>query len=235
MSQRPLSLTLSLLLLVCLGACGGADHANQEATSGTSPQISGRIEAGLRVLTVDPAATDSTHFTIYRGDYVRLESTTAAPVTIVIPDLKVNKTFPAAVGEKAYFKVPQPGRYPYTIGRTNGVIEAIPYQAKGYREVSAAEGAELIRNISPFILDVRTNGEFSGGHLANAQLIPVQVLLQQLDQLADYKDKPVLVYCASGNRSTVAAKMLMDNGFQNVTNMNGGIKAWQRAGLPVTR
>jgi len=187
------------------------------------------------VLTVDQTAPTGTDFRIYRGDYVRLESDQDTPVTIVIPEIEVTKTFPVAEGEKAYFKVPKPGRYAYTMGQTTGVIEALPFRAAGYREVSAPEGAELINNLKPFILDVRTAGEFSGGHLAGAQLVPVQVLQLRLAELVEYRDKPLFVYCASGNRSTVAAKMLIDHGFKNVTNLNGGIHGWVKAGLPVTR
>jgi len=234
MLRRTSAALLLIITLTFFAACGGADtDGNANASAG--PAISGRVEAGLRVLTVDPAAPIAPRFTIYRGDYVRLESPTGIPVTIAIAELKVNKTYPVAEGEKAYFKVPNTGSFAYTIGKMSGVIEAIEYAAAGYQEVSAQEGAALIRNIEPLVLDVRTPGEFAQGHLANALLIPVQVLAAEIGQLSDYKDKPVFIYCRSGNRSTVAAKLLKDQGFTNVVNLRKGLREWQAADLPVVK
>ena len=115
------------------------------------------------------------------------------------------------------------------------MIEAVEYTATGYVEVSAEEAAALIRTVDPLILDVRTPGEYAGGHLANAKLIPIQVLEAELGQLADYKDKPIFVYCRSGNRSTVAARLLLDKGFHNVTNMRQGMNEWQKKNLPIVK
>ncbi len=235
MARRIPVLILSVSLLIIIAACNGGGAADQSQADHAGPAISGRIEAGLRVLTVDPTAAEPQNFTIYRGDYVRLESTTGQAITIVIPDLDVNKSYPVAEGEKAYFKVPQVGSYPFTAGSAKGAITAVDLVATGYAEVSAAEGAALISNVDPFILDVRTAGEFSDGHLKDAHLVPVQVLQEKLGELAAYKDKPVFVYCRSGNRSTVAARLLIDHGFTSVTNLNGGIKAWTAAGLPVQK
>lgn len=61
------------------------------------------------------------------------------------------------------------------------------------------------------ILDVRTEQEYSAGHLAGSINIPVHELPNKLDKLE--KDKPVLVYCASGNRSSTAVQILKDSGF----------------------
>ncbi len=231
MLHRTPALILTTAVLLCLAACGGADSDGQA----TAPAISGRVEEGLRVLSVDPAAAQATKYTIYRGDYVRLESSTSQSLTISIPELKVNKTYPVANGEKSYFKVPRAGSYTYTIGGRSGVIEAVEYAVSGYQEVSAQEGAAMISNIEPLILDVRTPGEFESGHLAGALLIPVQVLQAELGRLDDYKNKPVFIYCRSGNRSTVAAKVLMDKGFTNVVNLRGGLRDWQANNMPVVK
>jgi len=230
MSHRIVTIALTLITLLSLAACGDTGSTDQ-ATSG----VSGRVEAGLRVLTIDPAATEPTKLTVYRGDYVRVESTNDQPVTIFIPELKVAKTYPVAEGEKAYFKLPNTGTFTYTVGSASGVIEAIEYKASGYSEVSAAEGAELIKNINPLVLDVRTPGEFAQGHLVGAKLIPVQVLQAELGQLAGYEDKPIFVYCRSGNRSTVAAKVLKDKGFTNVVNLRHGIGEWAKLNLPIEK
>ena len=226
----PRSVTLLLIgLLVVLAGCG------DQPSRRSGPEISGTIASGLRVLTIDPTGADQ-QFTIYRGDYVRIEPQGEGSMTIRIPDLQVDKTFPADPGAKPYFKVPEVGRFAFTTaGGGSGVIEAIALAAATYREVKATEAAGLIANLKPVIVDVRTPREFQGGHLTGAKLIPVQEFQRRVSELAPHKDQPVFVYCRTGNRSTVAAKILVDMGFANVINLRHGIVEWQRAGLEVVR
>ena len=223
---------LPLLGLLLVAASGDGESETAATTEGE--QISGRIEHGLRVLTIDPSAGDQ-HFRIYRGDFVRPERADGQGFSLAIPDLEVDMTFPLPEGERPYFKVPAHGTYPFTMGEASGVIEAIEFAAAAYREVSAKEAAGLIANLEPFILDVRTPGEFAEGHIDGAVIIPVQVLQSRVAELADHKDGPVFIYCRSGNRSTVAAKMLIDAGHQQVINLRRGIKEWSREGLPLVK
>jgi rhodanese-related sulfurtransferase len=220
-----------VVLILATAACG---KSSETPPAGAEPAVSGRLEAGLRVLTINPEAQDQ-HFRIYRGDYVRPELSSGASFTLEIPALEVNQVFPATEGAHPYFKVPETGSYAFKAGAASGVIEAVSYQAAQYSEVTAAEAAAFIANRQPLILDVRTEREFAGGHLEGAVLIPVQALQGRLAELASRKQEPVLVYCASGNRSTVAAKLLIDAGFQQVTNLRRGIAEWSKAGLPVVK
>jgi sulfur-carrier protein adenylyltransferase/sulfurtransferase len=75
------------------------------------------------------------------------------------------------------------------------------------------------------LLDVRQPSEYSQTHLPGAKLIP----LSQLDTAVSQLDpqKPVIVYCAIGGRSRVAAQLLAGRGFGEVYNLKGGIKAWK--------
>ena len=221
-----------LLAALTLAACGGADKDVSSAAA--DPAVSGRLEDGLRVLTFDPAAPD-THFTIYRGDYVRPELMGGAPLTLEIPSLDVAMSLPVAEGERDHFKVPDAGVFAFTLGGFKGEIEAIDFHDARYREASSQEAAALIANLHPVVLDVRTGREFGEGHLEGAVLIPVQELSRRSGELAAHKGDPVLVYCASGNRSTVAAKMLIDAGFERVINLRHGYKEWTREGLPVVK
>jgi len=222
-----------LLLTVCLAACGDSDKT-AAGTASQSAEVSGRIEAGLRVLTFDPA-TGTQDFRIYRGDYVRPEVTGSTGFTISIPGLDLERTYPLPAGEKPYIKFPSAGSFTYHIGEISGTIEAVEYIAASYREVSATEAAGLIANLNPLILDVRTSGEYAEGHLDGAKLLPVQEIQRRVGELANYKDQPVFIYCRSGNRSTVAAKVLIDAGFKQVINLRRGVKDWIRAGLPLIR
>jgi rhodanese-related sulfurtransferase len=219
-----------MVLLLGLVACGGGDTSSTDQPA--APAISGRLADGLRILTFDPT-TSGQAFTVYRGDYVRPVLVGGGSFTLEIPDLEVARTYPVAEGERPYFKVPEAGVYRYRIGEATGTIEAIEYRAAGYREVSAQEAAAFIRSHDPLVLDVRTPREFAAGHLENAALIPVQRLRQRLGEIAAHRTDPVFVYCRTGNRSTVAAKMLGDAGFTHVVNLRRGIVEWSREGLPV--
>lgn len=74
------------------------------------------------------------------------------------------------------------------------------------------------------ILDVRQPGEYEEGHIPGAKLVPMPVLTDRLDEIDP--SKPVLVYCAIGGRSRVAAQTLAGKGHDQVINLAGGFKAW---------
>ncbi len=83
------------------------------------------------------------------------------------------------------------------------------------------------------ILDVRTDAEYHSGYIKNAILIPVQELESRLDELKKFKSRKILVYCASGNRSITASRILYKNEF-NPYNINGGINNWKSNGFKIT-
>ena len=96
------------------------------------------------------------------------------------------------------------------------------------KNVSAEEAYKLINdNKEVVILDVRTKEEYDNGHIPGAKLFPVQVLPMKLGELDEYKDKPVLVYCASGGRSPRAVDTLVNSDFTNLYHMNRGIASWR--------
>ena len=101
--------------------------------------------------------------------------------------------------------------------------------------MTAAQADAFIEQENPLILDVRTPAEFKAGHLPDAVLIPVQALQRRIAELAPYRNKDILVYCATGNRSTVAAKILIDQGFTRIANMRHGIADWYQRKYPVVR
>ena len=74
------------------------------------------------------------------------------------------------------------------------------------------------------ILDVRQPGEYEEGHIPGARLVPMPVLTDSLKEIDP--SKPVLVYCAIGGRSRIAAQTLAGKGYDQVINLTGGFKAW---------
>ena len=73
------------------------------------------------------------------------------------------------------------------------------------------------------VVDVRTSGEYQGGHIPTAVNIPVQVIANKPPEVP--KDRVVIVYCRSGNRSAAAAEILRENGYSRVVDF-GGIYRW---------
>ena len=97
-----------------------------------------------------------------------------------------------------------------------------------YKNVSAEEANKLISEDKEFIiLDVRTKEEYDIAHIPGAKLVPVQVLPMKLNELSGYKDKPILVYCASGGRSPRAVETLVEDDFQNIYHLSRGISSWR--------
>jgi rhodanese-related sulfurtransferase len=84
-----------------------------------------------------------------------------------------------------------------------------------------------------FWLDVREQSEYDAGHIPGITLIPTGQVPNRLSDIP--KDKPVIVTCRSGNRSSQITQYLKEQGYTNVHNMEGGINAWQQAGYPVEK
>lgn len=85
------------------------------------------------------------------------------------------------------------------------------------------------------LLDVREPNEYSEVHAVNATLIPLGALGARLNEIAAYKDKPIAVMCRSGKRSAKAVHLLQEAGYGHVSNVAGGIVAWEKADLSVVR
>jgi phage shock protein E len=107
--------------------------------------------------------------------------------------------------------------------------------SKSISQINAAKAMEMQNDKQALILDVRTSEEFNSGHLKNAKNISVQILNENLSGITSWKNKPVLVYCHSGARSSAASQILNKNGFTNISNMIGGISSWSGAGNEVVK
>jgi hydroxyacylglutathione hydrolase len=85
----------------------------------------------------------------------------------------------------------------------------------------------------PFVLDVRTETEWNGGHIDGALHVHGGMLKDRYQEVP--KDRPVAVVCGTGYRGSIAASFLKSHGYANVANVLGGMTAWKAAGLPVTK
>jgi len=109
---------------------------------------------------------------------------------------------------------------------------AAPALAGVARDVSADEArAMLQKDARVYLLDVRTAGEYFQVRLDGAHLVPIDQLLQRIGELP--KDRPILVYCTVGARSSQVVNYLAGQGYPEVYNLRGGLSAWMVRNLPV--
>ena len=114
------------------------------------------------------------------------------------------------------------------------LVTAVVALAAAPRNISSVEAKGLLsKNRNVYLLDVRTPEEFRQGRLRGAVLIPISELERRIGEIP--KNRPVIVYCAVGSRSSVVAGFLAQRGYREVYNMADGIVGWYRNGLPIGR
>ena len=121
---------------------------------------------------------------------------------------------------------------------TSGGMLLFPLFTRGMRtsaEVGPAEAVMLINRKDAIVLDVRDEKEFTGGHINNARHIPEKEVGGRMKELEKFKNKPVIVSCASGRRAAAVADSLRKQGFADIVALRGGIGAWQQAGMPLEK
>ena len=106
-----------------------------------------------------------------------------------------------------------------------GKVPAVsPPQLEAMRK-DATQAAQLI--------DVRSGDEWRAGHIAGALNVPVTQLGSRIAALRLDGTRPIVAMCRSGGRSKVAVRLLQRHGFGSACELQGGMRAWQRAGLPL--
>ena len=92
---------------------------------------------------------------------------------------------------------------------------------------------QKVQDAGVVVLDVRTAGEYYTGHIKGAINIDVEGMTFDGDIAQLDKNKTYAVYCHSGRRSGIAVGKMADAGFTKLFNLDGGVQAWQAAGLPL--
>jgi molybdopterin/thiamine biosynthesis adenylyltransferase/rhodanese-related sulfurtransferase len=106
---------------------------------------------------------------------------------------------------------------------------------KEIREVSVADVKRDLDERSPVrLIDVRESEEFAAGKIPGAVSIPRGFLELRIEEKAK-RDEPLILYCAGGTRSALAAKTLREMGYENVASMAGGYNRWSDSGFPVEK
>lgn len=107
--------------------------------------------------------------------------------------------------------------------RLSGVVSVRPHEA-----------VRIVNRENAVLVDVREAAEYEAGHIPNAVHIPLGEIAAA-KSLQKLKEKPVVLYCRSGQRSLQAGSKLRSQGFTQLYNLAGGIGAWQNENLPVER
>jgi rhodanese-related sulfurtransferase len=103
------------------------------------------------------------------------------------------------------------------------------------KEIGNLNATHLINHRDALLLDVRETNEYESGRLPRAVHVPLSQLESRASELAKHKSRPVVAYCASGNRSRMAGTALAKMGFSEIYHLHGGYRAWKEAGLPVEK
>lgn len=107
-------------------------------------------------------------------------------------------------------------------------------QVQSFAALSAMQAVRLM-NQGALVLDLRDKEAFDAGHIGDARNVPVADLEAQADTLKKWRDKNVIAYDDSGSGGAGAVRMLTKLGFTKVFNLEGGLNAWVKDNLPLTK
>ncbi|MDQ7011093.1 MAG: rhodanese-like domain-containing protein [Mariprofundaceae bacterium] len=107
----------------------------------------------------------------------------------------------------------------------------------GVRTISLDQYRQHFKKEKHVFIDVRSESEYAAGHIPRARNIPLDTIAREPDNIRKQipDDRALVLICASGNRSAVAATALARAGFSPVYNISGGMSAWKSAGLALQR
>jgi rhodanese-related sulfurtransferase len=105
---------------------------------------------------------------------------------------------------------------------------------QAFAGLSAMQAVRLM-NQGALVIDLRAKQAYDAGHIGDARNVPVAELESQAESLKKWRDKSVITYCDSGTSGANGARVLMKLGFTKVFNLQGGLNAWLKDNLPLTK
>jgi rhodanese-related sulfurtransferase len=113
-------------------------------------------------------------------------------------------------------------------------VYEVQARIQAFAALSAMQAVRLM-NQGALVLDLRTKESFDAGHISDARNVPASDLESQVDGLKRWRDKSVITYDDSGSGGAGAARTLTKLGFTKVFNLEGGLNAWVKDNLPLTK
>jgi rhodanese-related sulfurtransferase len=113
-------------------------------------------------------------------------------------------------------------------------VYEIQARLQAFAALSAMQAVRLM-NQGALVLDLRAREAFDAGHIGDARNVPAAELAAQADTLKRWRDKTVITYDDSGSGGAMAARTLTKLGFTRVFNLDGGLNAWLKDNLPLSK
>jgi rhodanese-related sulfurtransferase len=131
------------------------------------------------------------------------------------------------------------GHHPYLAGgallaAVAVMVNEVRERMKSFAALSSMQAVRLM-NQGALVIDLRAKEAFDAGHIGDARNVPAVELEAQSDALKKWRDRTVITYCESGVSGAGAARTLAKLGFTKVFNLEGGVNAWVRDNLPLTK
>ena len=132
------------------------------------------------------------------------------------------------------------GRNPMLSMALAGLTVAIIYTEiarlfRPYKALTPPQLTALVNREDALVVDLSATGDFEKGHIAGSRNVQASAFGPEHKLLAGAKERPVVLVCRSGQASAAPAGKLRKAGFQNVYWLDGGVAAWQQAGLPLVK
>jgi rhodanese-related sulfurtransferase len=131
------------------------------------------------------------------------------------------------------------GHHPFLAGEAALAIVLVAiYELRSsshsFAALSAMQAVRLM-NQGALVIDVRGKAPYDAGHIGDARNIPAAALGEEAETLKKWRDKPVIAYCDTGRDAAAAVRTLAKLGFTKAFNLEGGLNAWIKDNMPVTR
>ncbi|OGT32337.1 MAG: hypothetical protein A2W28_05650 [Gammaproteobacteria bacterium RBG_16_51_14] len=105
----------------------------------------------------------------------------------------------------------------------------------GIKQITPAEAIRLINHEQAVVMDARSSSDFNNGHILNAIHVPAAGLSERGNKLEKFRKQAVIMVCTNGTESAKASRVLMQDGFESIYCLKGGVLAWRNSNLPLTR
>ena len=123
-----------------------------------------------------------------------------------------------------------------SVALASGLMLFLPVmQGAATAGLSAQQAVQMINREKAQVIDVCSAEEYAAGHLIGARHVPLADLSTRLTEVAKNKANPVILVCASGMRSKRAMAVARKLGYEKAYSLQGGLKAWKEANLPVQK
>lgn len=164
-----------------------------------------------------------------RNEFIEIMNNLNLPMPKLI-DKAVPANLYCGIEEEEASQMASTNKYQMPEKERRGVQGTINQAKDQVKQIDCQTAKKMMASNETVILDVREKNEFDLGHIENARHMPRGEVKSKIESLLADKDKavPILIYCASGNRSALAGLILQELGYSNTASLIGGYVAWKR-------